>query len=450
MEKVRLYDPGRLLITTISLDRVKNAENFVARKAQNFEDKALADAPIYLDEVINSFKHNANPSYKALKRVAAGSLPDLVARSNGTSLLKRFIDLIISIGGSVLYKSLLLGYLRIRHDESALTELIRQALINGEKQLPQRWKDRIKKYGLLDKPAGKKLASLALSSSELNPIQVFEDAGLKKGILLGGGFAASAFNEFCTIISIDHGGEKLTRFFSILPENLTNKSDERVQLTESSLQHVALALLKPYLERDPSDEVRRKIIEKLVNLYRDPRLNPMGWATVDQDLVSVLLRWLTAESFEMLMEVLNSSNQSTQWMTREKFWKGYIDKGYVKEAWVAFGPDAEIQASKLIRSGQLRSRGSFGVLERSQIQGHHSVLFMKVGDLTISEWTHDGKVRFYRSRNNSKPELYKLRYDPEVLRRDSRADHFKVHLGRWQNDVAGYIRDITGFRNPGW
>lgn len=90
------------------------------------------------------------------------------------------------------------------------------------------------------------------------------------------------------------------------------------------------------------------------------------------------------------------------------------------------------------------------MLEHSQIQGHHSVLFMKLGDLTISEWTHDGKVRFYRSRNNSKPELYKLRYDPEVLRRDSRADHFKVHRGYWQWDVAEYIRDITGFRNPGW
>ena len=153
MEKVRLYDPCRLLITTISLDRVKNAENFVARKAQNFEERALADAPIYLDEVINSFKKNENPSRKALKRVAAGSLADLVAKSNGTGLLKRFIDLIVSIGGSVLYKSVLLGYLRIRHDDSALSGLIQQALKNGEEQLPQRWKDRIKKYGLLEKPS---------------------------------------------------------------------------------------------------------------------------------------------------------------------------------------------------------------------------------------------------------------------------------------------------------
>lgn len=450
MEKVRLYDPGRLLITTISLDHIKNAEKFIARKAQIFEERALADAPIYLDEVINSFKRDENPSRKALKRVAAGSLPDLVAKSNGTGLLKRFIDLIVSIGSSVLYKSLLLGYLRIRHDDSALSDLIRQALVNGEQQLPQRWKDRIKKYGLLEKPSGKKLASIALSSVDLNPLQVFEDAGLKKGILLGGGFAACAFNELCNIVANDHSSEKLNKFFAILPENLSNKADERVQLAESSIQFVTLALLKPYLEKDPSDEVRRKIIKKLVNLYRDPRLNPMAWATADQDLVSILLRWLTAESFEMLMEVLNSSNQSAQWKTREKFWKGYIDKGFVKEAWVAFGPDAEIQASKLIRSGQLRSRGSFGVLEHSQIQGHHSVLFMKLGDLTISEWTHDGKVRFYRSRNNSKPELYKLRYDPEVLRRDSRADHFKVHRGYWQWDVAEYIRDITGFRNPGW
>ena len=450
MEKIRLYDPGRLIITTLSLDQIKNAEKFVARKAQIFEERTLAEAPIYLDEVIDSFARNENPSRKALKRVAAGSLPDLISKPDGAGLLKRFIGLIVSIGSSVLYKSLLLGYMRIKHDDSMFSDLIRHALLNGNDQLPQRWKDRISTYGLLEHPTGRKLAFLAISTTEKSPLQVFEDAGLKKGILLGGGFAACAFNEFCSIVSKDHSEEKLTRFFEILPNNLSDKSDERVQLAESSLPLVSEALLRPYLEKNPSDDLRRKIIEKLVNLYRDPRLNPMAWASVDQDLVSILLRWLTAESFEMLMEVLNSSNQSTQWKTREKFWKGYIEKGYVKEAWVAFGPDAERQASKLIRSGQLRSRGSFGVLEPSQIQGHHSVLFMKVGDLTISEWTHDGKVRFYRSRNTSKPELYKLRYDPEILRRDIRTDHFKHHLGNWQGDVAEYIRDITGFRNPRW
>jgi len=113
---------------------------------------------------------------------------------------------------------------------------------------------------------------------------------------------------------------------------------------------------------------------------------------------------------------------------------------------VAFGPDAKRQAEKLIRSQKLRSKGSFGVLQQSQIQGHHSVLFMRIGDLTISEWTHDGKVRFYRSNNKSKPTLYRLRYDPEVIRRDGNTDHFKVHLGYWEQDVASYIRDVTGLR----
>jgi len=146
------------------------------------------------------------------------------------------------------------------------------------------------------------------------------------------------------------------------------------------------------------------------------------------------------------MEVLNSSNQSLQWRTRENFWRNFIERDFVREAWIAFGPDAYRQAQKLIKSGQLRSRGAFGILENSQIQGHHSVLIMRIGDLTISEWTHDGKVRFYRSRNSAKPDFYKLRYDPEVLRRDSKADHFKVHLGAWQYDVAEYIYQITGLK----
>ena len=446
MNKVNLYNPGRLLISTPSLDVMKGAQSYVARKAQLFEERDLAAAPIFLDEVVRSFASDQLPSPKAMRRVAAGSLPDLIQLPNGPGLLTRFIDTLVRFGSSALYKALLLGYLRINHSNSAISQLISETLGKNQQSLPDRWRARIEKYGLLKTPPGKKLAEIVMVTSDLPPFRVFEDAGLKRGILLGGGFAMCVFREICDDLSKRHTPDRLDRFFKLLPESFVDKSDERVQLAESSLPFIAKALLSPYLESEPGDELRLRIIDTLIRLYRDPRINPTDWAGVDSDLVSILLRWLTAESFEMLMEVLNSSNQSMQWRSRERFWRRYIEKGYVKEAWVAFGPDAERQATKLIRSGDLRSRGSFGVLYRSQIQGHHSVLLMRIGDLTISEWTHDGKVRFYRSRNPAAPALYKLRYDPEVLRGDSRADHFKVHLGDWQYDVAQYIREITGLR----
>lgn len=278
------------------------------------------------------------------------------------------------------------------------------------------------------------------------PLEIFEAAGLKRGVLLGGGFAFNAFVEMCREISKGHAADRLERFFSMLPDPAFTTDDDRKLLCVNAVSHVAKALLTPYLQTEPDEATKLRIIDALIRLYGDPRLHPGTWANVDQDLLGVMYRWLTEESFELLMEVLNSSNQSVQWKTREKFWRRYIKKGFIKEAWVAFGPDAKRQAEKLIRSQKLRSKGSFGVLQQSQIQGHHSVLFMRIGDLTISEWTHDGKVRFYRSNNKSKPTLYRLRYDPEVIRRDGNTDHLKVHLGYWEQDVASYIRDVTGLR----
>ena len=440
------YDAGRLVVSRPSLDVLQAAQRFLAKKAEDLESRDIKSAPIYLNEVVRCLSDDTEPSRKAMRRVAAGGLPDLLARPNGANLLVRFIEVLVSFGSRTLYKALLLGYLRIGHDDSKITEVLRLTLINGKRSLPTRWAERIDRFGLLDKPVAMKLAQIAMSSSSDRPLQVFEEAGLKRGILLGGGFASQAFEHICNNLADGHDERNVEKFLSFFPSEFTDISDERVQLTKNALPQVARALLRPYIQADPTEDERASILDVLIRLYRDPRLRPMEWANVDQDLVGVMCRWLTSESFEMLMEVLNSSNQSLQWRTRENFWRNFIERDFVREAWIAFGPDAYKQAQKLIKSGQLRSRGAFGILENSQIQGHHSVLIMRIGDLTISEWTHDGKVRFYRSRNSAKPDFYKLRYDPEVLRRDSKADHFKVHLGAWQYDVAEYIYQITGLK----
>jgi hypothetical protein len=444
---LRDYNPGRLMISRPSLDKILQAENFLSRKAQVYEERDLRAAPVYLDEVVASLTQRSTPSRKAMRRVAAGGLPDLLRRPDGPGLFARFIEAVVAYGSRTIFKALLLGYLRIGHEDSSISEALRSTIFKNKDQLPKRWTERVDKFGLLEKPVATKLATMAMSADYTHPLQAFEEAGLKRGVLLGGGFAARAFALICEDVSAGHDVDKVNRFLSFFPISFNDSGDDpKVQLTKTALPVVAKALLKPYLESDPSEEIRGEILEVLVRLYRDPRLNAAQWSGVDQDLLSVLFRWLTSESFEMLMEVLNSSNQSAQWRSREAFWRGYIKRDFVKEAWIAFGPDAEKQARKLIRDGQLRSRGSFGVLEHSQIQGHHSVLFMRIGDLTISEWTHDGKVRFYRSRNEFKPALYQLRYDPEVLRRDSRADYFKWHKGYWQFDVSEYVREVTGLK----
>ncbi len=137
MEKVNLYNAGRLLIAAPSLDRVKNAQAYVARRAQVFEERDLVAAPIFLDEVVRSFAANEAPSPKAMRRVAAGSLPDLVQLPNGVNLLTRFVETVVSLSSSALYKALLLGYLRINHSNSTISALIRGALVRNLDAIPE-------------------------------------------------------------------------------------------------------------------------------------------------------------------------------------------------------------------------------------------------------------------------------------------------------------------------
>jgi hypothetical protein len=71
---------------------------------------------------------------------------------------------------------------------------------------------------------------------------------------------------------------------------------------------------------------------------------------------------------------------------------------------------------------------------------------MKIGDLVISEWTHDGKIRIYHADNEKKQQFYKSTYMPSNLRSDEAPNFFKSHLGNWQLDIENYIYRATGIR----
>jgi len=123
-------------------------------------------------------------------------------------------------------KSLLLGYLRIASSNSALCDSLRNILIRKIDILPERWISRVDAFGLLDIPMGMKLGKKILFSTEKTPIEVLEQAGLKRGLMLGGGFSKETFLSMCQLLSLGHKEEVLERFLSLLEEN--NASDEPI------------------------------------------------------------------------------------------------------------------------------------------------------------------------------------------------------------------------------
>lgn len=442
------FDPSRLVVsrpTTASLDKVSRR---IERQAEGLDEKDIQPTKDVLDQVISQLRNKSELTRKSLKLMAAGGLDHFNSLPDGDTLLQRFLNGVMESSSTLVFKSLLLGYLRISHENYPLiAKTIRKFLQKNIESLPERWALKVKKYDLLGEDVGEDLAKQLIHKSDVDIFDVLEDSGIKRGILIAGGFSQEVFKKVCDEISANHTASNLSRFFQLLDEG--TEGDPELPFANSlsgDISSITYALLNPYLDIMPDDGVKDRIENFLLGRFEDPRINARRWSRVDEKYRAVLSRWLTRRSFELIMDVLSSSNDTHQWAARSKFWGYYIDNQFVSDAWVAFGPDAFYQANMLVQNGTIKSRGAFAQLDPSNIQPIHSVIFMKIGDLIISEWTHDGKVRFYKSGNPKAPKFYASRYSPNSIRNDIGTDFYKSHLGYWQIDIDNYIYKHTGIR----
>lgn len=442
------FDPNKLVVNRPTITSLEKVSRRIERQAEGLDEKDIEPSKDILEEVVSQLRNKNELSRKSLKLMAAGGLDYFKSLPDGDFLLQRFLNAVLDAGSTLVFKSLLLGYLRIsQEDHPIVFKIIRKFLQNNIDHLPERWILKIKKYDLLGEDVGAKLADQLLNNVSSEIFDVLEDSGIRRGILISGGFSQAVFKKLCLEISKGHTAENLTRFFDLLDEGSQTEPELPFANSQSGdIASITFALLNPYIELTPDDGVKDRIENFLLGRFEDPRINARRWNRVDERYRAVLSRWLTRRSFELIMDVLSSSNDTHQWAARSKFWGYYIDNNHVSDAWVAFGPDAYYQANILVNNGTIKSRGAFAQLDSSNIQPIHSVIFMKIGDLIISEWTHDGKVRFYKSGNSKAPKLYANRYSPNAIRNDSGPDFAKSHLGYWQIDIDNYIYRYTGIK----
>lgn len=433
---------------------LERAARLLERQAEGLET-SLLEPPQEVTEEVTRLLRNGSQDIprKHMKLVVAGGIEQVFNEPDGKTLIERLLDLILSSTSSLLVKSLLLGYLRISQENAFLVSSLRKVLLKKKDGLPKRWIERIEKYDLLGEQAGITVANRILFNTENQPWEILEDAGFKRGLLLGGGYSEAVFKCMVFELSKGHQGIALSRFMSLANQKWPD-GELLYPFTSSRTGDLALissALLGPYLNDSPTEDIRIQIEDFLLERFEDPRVNIRRWSRVSQEHKAVLSRWLTQQSFEMLMQILKSSNNTGQWKDRSKFWGYYLENDHVTDAWVILGPEALTYAERLIADGTLKSRSSFGVLSRdsySPIQPIHSVILMKIGGLTISEWTHDGKIRIYHPDNERKQHFYKSSYSPANLRNDEASNFFKSHLGNWQLDIENYILKTTGIHGP--
>ena len=307
------------------------------------------------------------------------------------------------------------------------------------KQWRWHWAER-EALGLFDVPnAHVRLAKYAMQAKDA-VTDAMEAAGFS-GSLYGARLAGHAYIAAAQELRNTPSSLPVIRRFAAW-----GKSDDRFAFdsTPGADARMAEAMLLPWVDRQPPDEVRTFIEGHLLSLLHDLRIERSRWVDVDEEAKRVMRRWLTRASLEQFLDVVDRTAQSHMWPARRKFWGAYYEHEYMREAWVAFAREGADLAKSLAAEKENPAIGNFGVLAASaNVQRNHAVLIMQISELTVADWSHSGKCHIWLSENPSSPKLYRS-YSRDELINDS--DFEKKHGGQWQLEVHDFIRRHTGIR----
>lgn len=171
------------------------------------------------------------------------------------------------------------------------------------------------------------------------------------------------------------------------------------------------------------------------------------WVNVSVKAKDVFLSWLvesTLQSFFKLLDFVSRSDSTAdnQWKYRKAFWSAYLRKGFIDEAWLVLGPGAYENAHHFLSKDSQYGRFISG----SGITAIHSSLIMRIGNLIITEWSHNGRYRLWQSFDSNAPKLYKPTYVRVNLVTGAMIEesHAGSENGNWQNKLSNHIEHYTG------
>lgn len=207
---------------------------------------------------------------------------------------------------------------------------------------------------------------------------------------------------------------------------------------------VANALLLPFVDVEPHQQLRLKIQNFLLEDFGDPRIDRSSWVSTDETARAVLIRWLAQATLEQFLRVVDRVAPRHQWDDRRAFWGAYVEKQVVSNAWVAFGVDGARVAQQISESTSDTLMRRFASLREASPD--HAVLLLSIGDLVVADWSHNGKLRVWRSGDRSAPQFGLPSYVANQLRVGPDFETPHLPPGGWQSRAEAYIRRHTGIR----
>ena len=312
----------------------------------------------------------------------------------------------------------------------------------------RRLRENNQQYGFFWQAGPQELGGMLLASRE--PSGLLETAGLT-GNLGERGFALSAVRQMLAQLRERLGQDtELEKHLPVVLDFLGGVDGApRPKLRYPVLRvEIADALLLPFCMNSPNIETRSQIEKFLLTYYEDPRIRRGHWQGVDDAALQVVQHWLVDSTLEDFFRVVTQGTVADRdadrmWPYREAFWRAYLRKGAVSEAWVVLGDEITRRSRSFLEGRE----DSYGTLQRGNgVKPTHAVLILRIGGLLISEWSHSGKFRVWQEDNRDAPRLYRSMYRKGGLIKNPQFEgvHYGASNGSWQGKLATYIRERTG------
>jgi hypothetical protein len=302
------------------------------------------------------------------------------------------------------------------------------------------WPERHRRHRLFD-PIEAPRRLFDLTSENAAPRRELERAGLK-GPLLASGLSAHVFLR--VLQEIRQRPQTDPRVDDV-DRALAWVRDEKGEIYFSAHSGpLADALLLPWTQQEPDHTLREKIQNFLLEQLGDPRVDRSSWIRTDQLSREVMIRWLAQATLEQFLRVVDQVAPGHQWEYRRAFWNAYIEKRVVANAWVAFGSDGAFLARRIAAETADKLMSRFATLGAAG--SDQAVLLLRIGDLVIADWSHNGRLGIWRRGNAQAPEFNKDSYTATELRTESDFDIVHRPPDGWQGTTEAYIRRHTGVR----
>lgn len=236
-----------------------------------------------------------------------------------------------------------------------------------------------------------------------------------------------------------------------------------LMLGDSPAWHINLSaavingLLEPWASFNPPEIDLQKQIQRTLEEWFGPvpELWTGHWSGASDLSREIQARWKILDVMEAFFQrvedyALRLENRSgddqmrRHWRYRRPFWLAYYKKGIVTHARALIG------RGMLDEFGEQKLRGQFGnAMARLESRPkQHCGLLLKINDLLVIDFSHNGKAYFFLPSNESMPSTSARRYDRDLI--VAKADEALSHQGSdnysWQGRFADFIHNQTNVR----